>query len=122
GIDNWIQNPMFDGGRFRFIDGEWVRKPALMRGQWGISHDDYGRQFTNSNSDYLRVDLVPNHYYTRNPNFPARGGVIPGSMGGVYEQVDKNQQVWPSRIAPGVNRRVHLNDDGYLARFTAACS
>lgn len=122
GLDNWIQNAMFDGGRFRFIDGEWVRKPALMRGQWGISHDDFGRQFTNSNSDYLRADMVPNHYYPRNPNFPARGGVIPGSMGGVYERVDSNQRVWPSRITPGVNRRFHLQDDGYLRSFTAACA
>lgn len=122
GIDNWIQNAMFDGGRFRYIDGEWVRKPALMRGQWGISHDDYGRQYTNSNSDYLRADLVPNHYYTRNPNFPARGGVIPGTMGGVYERLDNSRDVFPARITPGVNRRNHLDDDGYLSRFTAACS
>jgi len=122
GIDNWIHNSMFDGGRFRYIDGEWVRKPALMRGQWGISHDDYGRHFTNSNSDYLRADLVPNHYYTRNPNFPARGGIIPGTMGGVYERLDSRQTVWPARITPGVNRRAQLDDDGYLTRFTAACS
>jgi mono/diheme cytochrome c family protein/glucose/arabinose dehydrogenase len=122
GIDNWIHNAMFEGGRFRFVDGEWIRQPALMRGQWGISQDDYGRVFTNSNSDYLRADLVPNHYYSRNPNFPARGGVIPGSMGGVYEQMDRDQRVWPARITPGVNRRVQLRDDGRLARFTAACA
>lgn len=122
GIDNWIHNAMFDGGRFRLINGEWVRKPALHRGQWGISQDDFGRQFTNSNADYLRGDLVPSHYYTRNPNVPARGGVIPGSMGGVYEQIDKDQTVWPARITPGVNRRYHLRDDGFLESFTAACS
>ncbi len=122
GLDNWIHDAMSDSGRFRMIDGEWIRAPSLRRGQWGISMDDYGRHFTNSNSDYLRADFVPNHYYARNPNFPARGGVIPGSMGGVYEQVDSDQRVWPSRITPGVNRRNQLDDEGFLTRYTAACA
>ncbi len=121
GLDNWVHSAMHDGGRYRFLDGEWVREPALLRGQWGLSQDNYGRHFTNSNSDHLRADLVPNHYYTRNRNFPARRGIIPGSMGGVYERVAHDQTTWPARITPGVNRRVQLRDDGTLRRFTAAC-
>ena len=122
GLDNWVHSAMHDGGRYRFVNGEWVTEPALLRGQWGLSQDDYGRHFTNSNSDHLRADLVPNHYYTRNSNFPGRRGIIPGSMGGVYERVAHDQTTWPARITPGVNRRVQLRDDGTLARFTAACA
>lgn len=114
GLDNWIHDAMSDVGSFRMIEGEWVLRPIVKRGQWGISHDDYGRHFTNNNSHHLRVDLVPNHYYPRNPNL--RTGA------GIFEQVDPNRIVWPARINPGVNRRLHLRDDGRLREFTAACA
>lgn len=114
GIDNWIHDAMSDQGSYRYIDGEWVHRPTVRRGQWGISQDDYGRHYTNNNSRYLRVDLVPNHYYARNPNLKTQKGI--------FEQVDPNREVWPVRITPGVNRRAHLNDDGYLNSFTAACA
>lgn len=122
GLDNWIENAMYSGGSFRFRNGEWVNRPALRRGQWGISMDDFGRYFTNSNSDYLRADLVSYHYFARNEHFPRGRRGIPGQSSGVYWRVDSNQETWPSRITPGVNRRVHLRDDGTLARFTAACA
>lgn len=114
GLDNWIHDAMSDSGSFRYINGEWVNRPTVRRGQWGISHDDFGRHFTNNNSKYLQADFVPNHYYARNPNLR--------SQAGIFVAVDSDQSVHPSRITPGVNRRAHLDDDGFLKRFTAACA
>ena len=41
-----------------------VRK-TLSRGQWGVSQDDAGRIYRNTNSSVLHVDIVPTQYYTR---------------------------------------------------------
>jgi mono/diheme cytochrome c family protein len=85
--------------------------------------DDYGRTFTNSNSDYMRGDLVSNHYHARNPNLVLSGrGTNNGS--GVNFQPDSNQEVWPVRMNPGVNRGYWenaLRKDGTLREFTAVC-
>src|SRR5262245_39330416 len=66
GLDNWISGSSY-GKRFRLQDGKWISAPAVVRGQWGQSMDDFGRLFTNSNEDYIRADLISNHYPARNP-------------------------------------------------------
>ena len=114
GIDNSIHDAMSEFSGFRYIDGEWVGRPTVQRGQWGISQDDYGRHFTNNNSRHLRVDRVPNHYYPRNPNLETNAGI--------FTDVNPDQTVWPARITAGVNRRAQLDDDGFLKAFTAACA
>jgi glucose/arabinose dehydrogenase/mono/diheme cytochrome c family protein len=123
GLDNWIVGSGYER-RFRLRNGEWIHSPVANRGQWGQGMDDYGRMFTNSNSDYMRVDLVPNFYPARNPNLimtnPRDGA--PGS--GVNYQADANQEVWPVRPNAGVNRGYQpglLRADGTLSRFTATC-
>lgn len=123
GLDNWIVGSGYER-RFRLQNGKWIHSPVANRGQWGQGMDDYGRMFTNSNSDYIRVDLVPNFYPARNPNLimtnPRDGA--PGS--GVNYQADANQEVWPVRPNAGVNRGYQpgqLRADGTLTRFTATC-
>lgn len=114
-IDNWIYSANYTT-RFRNTDGTWRREPTEFRGQWGISQDDFGRLVYNSNSDPLRIDLVPSAYLGRNPNY--RGAA------GLNVQPLKDQSVWPVRVNPGVNRgyqRGQLRPDGTLATFTAAC-
>lgn len=114
-LDNWIYSANHTV-RYRITSGEWEQEPTNSRGQWGISQDDFGRLFFNSNSDQLRGDLVPTQYLTRNPNFrKAFGGNV---------QLAKSQAVWPGRVNPGVNRgyqKGQLRDDGTLATFTGAC-
>jgi glucose/arabinose dehydrogenase/mono/diheme cytochrome c family protein len=123
GLDNWIVGSGYER-RLRWQNGKWLHSPVANRGQWGQGMDDYGRMFTNSNSDYLRVDLIPNFYPARNPNLimtnPRDGA--PGS--GVNYQADLNQEVWPVRPTAGVNRGYQpgqLRADGTLRRFTATC-
>jgi mono/diheme cytochrome c family protein/glucose/arabinose dehydrogenase len=118
-FDNWLVFSSY-GRRFRYENGQWLSQPVVSRGQWGQSMDDYGRLFTNSNSDYFRGDLVANHYPARNPNL-----VLATRMpSGVNHQVDSNQELWPIRVTPGVNRGYlegQLRENGRLRTFTATC-
>lgn len=116
-LDNWIYSANHTT-RFRSVDGEiWLREPTIFRGQWGISQDDFGRLFYNSNEDPLRADLVPSAYLSRNPNYRKPLGV--------NVQLYADKSVWPARVNPGVNRgyrKGQLRPDGTLATFTAACA
>ena len=57
-VDNWIYSAD-TGKRYRRHEGQWLRGETRSRGQWGITQDDLGRLYTNSNSDFLRGDLMP---------------------------------------------------------------
>jgi hypothetical protein len=111
-MDNWIYGSKFPQ-RMRLSGGTWATQPNLsMRGQWGLSHDNYGRFVYASNGDHLRGDLVPGHYYTRNPNYSATAGVD--------VRYPADQTVWPHGATPGVNRRGQVRDEnGTLQQFTA---
>ncbi len=113
-MDNWIYS-LYHPFRYRLIDGKWQREPVPQRAQWGLSQDDFGRLYYTSNSDQLRGDMVPPHYF---------GAKVKQKLPGIGVQVAKDQSTWPARINPGVNRGYQtgtLRDDGTLAKFTAAC-
>ncbi len=113
-VDNWIYSAD-TGKRYRRHEGQWLRGETRSRGQWGITQDDQGRLYANSNSDFLRGDAMP----CWRPD--AHAGKAPGA----YAQVLKDQTVWPARVNPGVNRgyqKATLREDGRLARCTAACA
>jgi len=115
GRDNWIYSANHTM-RYRNLEGDWQKDITVPRGQWGISQDDYGRLFFNSNSDPFRGDLVPSQYLMRNPNFK--------SPAGNNVALEKSRAVFPSRMNPGVNRgyqKGQLRADGTLATFTGAC-
>lgn len=114
GLDNWIYSANY-GTRFRVIDREWVTSEYQEAGQWGITQDNWGRLFTNNNSNYLRGNLVPPHYLERNPHFrPA----------GVNVDIDGDQTCWPAHFA-AVNRGYRpgiLRPENHrLWKFTGAC-
>ena len=114
-LDNWIYSANYTT-RFRNTNGEWRREPTAFRGQWGLSQDDFGRLVYNSNSDQLRIDLIPGEYLLRNANYTAKAGVNVDPVG--------SQVTYPVRVNPGVNRGYQtgvLKEDGRLAKFTAAC-
>lgn len=115
GHDNWIYNANHNE-RFRYRDGEWETAPAPSRGQWGITQDDRGRLFYNSNSNPLRGDLFPGRYLLRNPD-------LVGAKVTNFEIAPSDTvPVYPGRITPGVNRGYKiLDDEGYLQTVTAAC-
>jgi mono/diheme cytochrome c family protein/glucose/arabinose dehydrogenase len=114
GRDNWLYNASYKL-RWREIDGMWESEPMPALGQWGISQDDFGRLYYDSNSDQLRGDFVPSHYAAMQDRH------IP--LYGTNFQIATDQSTWPSRPTPGVNRgyqKAQLRTDGTLATFTAA--
>jgi mono/diheme cytochrome c family protein/glucose/arabinose dehydrogenase len=115
GIDNWIHNANY-GGQFRVgDDGKILYRKTPDIGQWGLSQDETGRIYRNSNEDPLRADLVSSHYAMRNPDLPTPRGV--------YEQLTKNVAVYPAHKTPAVNRGYRaetMRADSTLAHYTSA--
>jgi mono/diheme cytochrome c family protein len=114
GHDGWLYIGAYTA-RFKFDDGKWVRDVSNFRGQWGLSQDDYGRLFSNNNSDLLRVDVVNSGYLQRNPAL--------GRTTGLNTKAAVDQLVWPARVNPGINRgyRAEMLRDNKLKECTAAC-
>lgn len=117
-------DPTFDGWfrvaneplEFAWRDGSWQRRTTRGGGQWGITHDDEGLAFFNTNSDPLRGDFFPSHYAIRNPSH--------GTIRGANERLVQDRSVYPARINPGVNRGYRpatLREDFTLATSTGAC-
>lgn len=115
-LDGWIYNAK-SSWRYRFAPtGELKKDATVFRGQWGISEDDYGRIYHNTNSDQLRCDVLPSGYLARNSNFKEAVGA--------NVQIAKSQRTFPGRVNPGVNRgyrQGELDEQGRLKQFTAAC-
>jgi mono/diheme cytochrome c family protein len=112
-MDNWIYNANTTM-RLRREGDKWTIGTTRSRGQWGITQDDYGRLFTNSNPEILRGDLIPCYAAA------AHAGKAPG----VNIQIAKDAHVWPARVNPGVNRGYQkgiLREDGRIIDTTAAC-
>jgi mono/diheme cytochrome c family protein len=112
-MDNWIYNANTTL-RIRRDGNQWILGTTRSRGQWGITQDDYGRIFTNSNPEILRGDLIPCY------SAAAHAGKAPG----VNIQIAKDALVWPARVNPGVNRGYQkgiLREDGRIVDCTAAC-
>lgn len=112
-MDNWIYSANHTV-RFRWLgDGKFARDVTVTRGQWGISQDDAGRIYYNSNSDPLRHDPLPSAYLKRNPAFNAAGANV--------QIVPSNLRIWPGRVTAGVNRGYRiLDDEGKITSMTAA--
>jgi mono/diheme cytochrome c family protein/glucose/arabinose dehydrogenase len=114
GHDGWLYAGAYTA-RFKFTDGKWVRENSTFRGQWGLAQDDYGRLYSNNNSDLLRVDVVNSSYLLRNPHL--------GRNTGLNTKAAAAQTVWPARVNPGINRgyRPEMLRDFKLKECTAAC-
>jgi mono/diheme cytochrome c family protein/glucose/arabinose dehydrogenase len=114
GHDGWLYAGAYTA-RFKFTDGKWVRENSTFRGQWGLSQDDYGRLYSNNNSDLLRVDVVNSSYLLRNPHLLRNTGL--------NTKAAVEQAVWPARVNPGINRgyRPEMLRDFKLKECTAAC-
>ncbi len=115
-LDNWYYNTK-SRLRYRLIDGTWKRDSTEFRGQWGMSHDNYGRLFYNYNWSQLHADLVPANYLNRNKNHTISSGIDHG--------VTNDRRIYPIRPTPAVNRGYIagvLDKKGAILEFTSACS
>ena len=120
-----LDNRMYTAGQtaivLRMKNGAFEVTRSLARGQWGVTQDDAGRIYRNTNESALHVDLVPTPYFARNPN-------LLRTRGSYHRLADDNPDlniVWPIRPNPGTNRAYQVGidrADGSLARFTAVCA
>ncbi len=118
-LDNWLYNAK-SAKRLKLVleaaKPKMILEENVGRGQWGITQDNFGRLYHNSNSSYLHADLTPAEYLRRNPHFPIKTGV--------GKSIASDQNVWSIRVNPGVNRgyqKATLRPDGRLSRTTATC-
>ncbi len=120
-----LDNRMYTAGLsdvyLRLKNGVFEVHETLQRGQWGLTQDDSGRIYRNTNESALHVDLVPTPYFARNPHLLRTRGS--------YERLANGNEdlntVWPVRPNPGTNRAYQTGidrTDGTLVRFTAVCA
>lgn len=116
GLDNWIYSAKYDWRYRRHPDGHWLKEKTHFRGQWGISHDDWGRLYYNDNSSNLSGDYFPPGLGAGNPN--------QRKVAGYGETIVADKRVYPIHPTTGVNRGYMegiLDSTGRLVNFTAAC-
>jgi mono/diheme cytochrome c family protein/glucose/arabinose dehydrogenase len=120
-----LDNTMYTAGvsdiNLRLRDGKLEVQKTLERGEWGITQDDGGRIYRNTNESALHVDLVSTSYFARNPNLLRTRG----SYERLASETNGLNVVWPVRPNPGTNRAYQTGidrPDGTLALFTAVCA
>ncbi|MEP7253901.1 MAG: c-type cytochrome, partial [Ginsengibacter sp.] len=114
-LDNWIYSAKSDK-RYRKQGSKWLVERTHFRGQWGISQDEDGRLFYNTNSENLIGDYFSPGLGAENDN--QRG------VAGYVKNIVPDNRVYPARPTPGVNRGYMedvLDDSLRLIDFTAAC-
>jgi mono/diheme cytochrome c family protein/glucose/arabinose dehydrogenase len=120
-----LDNRMYTAGQadvqLRLKNGAFEVARTLQRGEWGITQDDAGRIYRNTNESAVHVDLVPTMYYARNPNLVRTRGS--------YDRLATGNEdlniVWPVRPNPGTNRAYQTGidrADGTLVKFTSVCA
>ena len=114
-IDNWIYNAK-SNFRYRRKAGKWEKEPTTFRGQWGITHDNFGRLYYNDNSRILLGDYALPNTFINNKYFTPKSSLD--------KLLTNDQKVYPA-FAGSVNRgyaKGVLNADSILVNATAACS
>ena len=120
GLDNWMHTANGDV-LLRFKDGKFEVRKTLSRGEWGVTQDDAGRIYRNTNESLLHADIVPTPYFMRNPNLLRTRG----SYERLADDANVANIVWPVRKNPGTNRAYQLGidrEDGTLWHFTSVCA
>ncbi|CAG4992373.1 hypothetical protein DYBT9275_00949 [Dyadobacter sp. CECT 9275] len=98
--------------RYRFDGTKMIADslPEGSRGQWGLTHDNYGRLFYS-----LAGGEIPAMGFQQNPAY--------GDLEFYMSQWEKGfEQVWPILSTPDVEGGVHrLREDSTLNHFSASC-
>jgi mono/diheme cytochrome c family protein len=113
-IDNWIYNAK-SNFRYQLKNGKWRKEPTTYRGQWGISKDNFGRLYYNTNSTQLIGDEVLPNTTINNPYFNPQETL--------HNVLTPDQRVYPLH-ATSVNRGYQkgvLDKDSILVNVTSSC-
>lgn len=113
-IDNWIYNAN-STIRYQKKEGVWIKEPTHFRGQWGITHDNFGRLYSNSNSVQISGDYVLPNRSIRNQYYKPKSSN--------YKPLTTNQRVYP--LHPTLVNRGYaagqLTKDSLVKNVTSAC-
>jgi putative membrane-bound dehydrogenase-like protein len=131
GLDNWLHSADWER-RHRFENGptqqsrareqaSLVEEPALYRGQFGVSFDEFGRFVTCRESSPAEMDFIPEEYLRRNSALVRAwqrgrqrerfGIAVPIGRGA--------NECFPIRPTPGITLgALELRDDGTLRTYT----
>jgi mono/diheme cytochrome c family protein/glucose/arabinose dehydrogenase len=120
-----MDNRLYTAGQvdifLHYKAGKLAVEKTVLRGEWGVTQDDAGRIFRNTNSSAVHADLVPTPYFARH-----RGLLrTRGSYEALSEEDESLNAVWPVRPNPGTNRAYQGGidrPDGTLASYTAVCA
>ncbi|MDP4896595.1 MAG: c-type cytochrome [Akkermansiaceae bacterium] len=106
-LNNWLYCAK-DKFRYRWQDGKLLKDSTQFRGQWGITMDNTGHLYHNSNSIILRGErLLPETI----ESFPL--SKIPNDTSDMLG----SNAVFPIRVTPGVNRGYISIANGYNEDF-----
>ncbi|HEY4289568.1 MAG TPA: c-type cytochrome [Puia sp.] len=114
-LDNWIYNAK-SAKRYKKYGDHWLIEKTHFRGQWGITQDNAGHLYYNTNSENLLGDYFPPGLGAANEH--------QRTVAGFSEHIVSDNRVYPARPNTGVNRGYQqgiLDDSGRLREFTAAC-
>jgi mono/diheme cytochrome c family protein/glucose/arabinose dehydrogenase len=120
-LDNWMHTAGQAAIQLRLKGGAFEVQKTLQRGEWGVTEDDAGHIYRNTNESALHVDYVPTAYFARNPSLLRTRG----SYERLAEEDNALNTVWPVRANPGTNRAYQAGidrPDGSLAKFTSVCA
>ena len=113
GLDNWLYSAK-SARRLRIAKGELISEPTLFRGQWGITKDNAGRLYYNTNSVLLLGDSYDAQAVVRAGNRRAPG---------LNARISAGDGMFAVRVNTGVNRAYVpgvLREDGRLDQPTSA--
>jgi mono/diheme cytochrome c family protein/glucose/arabinose dehydrogenase len=120
-----LDNRMYTAGQadiqLRLKNGVFELQKTLQRGEWGVTEDDAGRIYRNTNESALHVDEVHTAYFARNPSLLRTRG----SYDRLADDNPELNTVWPVRPNPGTNRAYQTGidrPDGTLVKFTSVCA
>ncbi|HEY9363564.1 MAG TPA: c-type cytochrome, partial [Chitinophagaceae bacterium] len=113
-IDNWIYSTN-SNFRYQLRQGKWIKEPTSFRGQFGISKDNFGRLYYNSNEIQILGDNVLPNTIISNPYLRPKEAI--------NRMLTDDQRVYPlhpTTVNRGSEKGI-LNKDSLLVKFTAAC-
>lgn len=113
-IDNWIYSAK-SNFRYQMKNGKWIKEPTSLRGQWGITKDNFGRLYYNNNSTQLMGDYVLPNTSIKNTYYKPDATL--------NKTLTPDQRVYPlhpTSVNRGYQKGV-LDKDSLLINVTSAC-
>lgn len=103
GLDNWLYNAK-SAQRIRRDGDHWIVESTPFRGQWGVAFDNYGRIYTNNNSQFLIGESIA-------PNILEGNSALDTKTSSAV-RLGSNKP-FPIRVTPGLNRAYIQKSNGY---------